>query len=397
MLYRPEAFEPLTDEPWDVQRVAAAIRDVVADAEGTYDAGALWPAEEWDSFEAQLPLATLYAGASGMALALDALSRRGYAAGSIDLRAVAARALERWREEPDFAETTESPVLTHASLYFGETGPLLAACRLAPSAELADDLHARVLQNASNEANELMHGAPGTMLAARAMLDWTGEERWADAWRDSAEILWARRDDEGLWMYPPYGRAPGAAHGVGTTVMVMLAGDLLDGERRNELLRDTGEALRRYAVVEGGLANWPMAVEDFPNLVGFDGEIRLQWCHGGAGVVASASQFLDEELLLAGAELVWLAGPPGMEKGPGICHGTAGSGYAFLKTFERTGDERWLKRARRFAVHALGQVERWRARRGAGRYSLWSGDIGAALFAADCVDVRTAVPVVEGL
>ena len=86
-----------------------------------------------------------------------------------------------------------------------------------------------------------------------------------------------------------------------------------------------------------------------------------------------------------------------MEKGPGICHGTAGNGYAFLKTFGRTGDERWLERARRFAVHALGQVERWRTRRGIGRYSLWTGDLGAALFAADCLEARTAVPVVDGL
>ena len=76
------------------------------------------------------------------------------------------------------------------------------------------------------------------------------------------------------------------------------------------------------------------------------------------GSSSGASSYLDEELLLAGAELVWQAGPPGMEKGSGICHGTAGNGHAFLKVFERTGDELWLERARRFAMHALGQVER---------------------------------------
>ena len=86
-----------------------------------------------------------------------------------------------------------------------------------------------------------------------------------------------------------------------------------------------------------------------------------------------------------------------MDKGPGICHGTAGNGYALLKTFERTGDERWLERARRFAVHALGQVERRRAERGRGRNSLWAGDIGAGLFAADCLEARTKVPIVDTL
>ena len=106
----------------------------------------------------------------------------------------------------------------------------------------------------------------------------------------------------------------------------------------------------------------------------------------------AAADYLDEELLRAGAELVWQAGPHGAEKGAGICHGTAGNGYALLKAFERTGDELWLERARRFAVHALGQVERREA-----RYSLWTGDVGVALFAADCLDGRARYPVLDAL
>jgi len=78
--------------------------------------------------------------------------------------------------------------------------------------------------------------------------------------------------------------------------------------------------------------------------------------------------------------------------GAAICHGTAGNGYALLKTFERTGDERWLDRARRFATHALEQVER----RGRGRYSLWTGDVGVALYAADCLEARAAYPILDG-
>ena len=101
----------------------------------------------------------------------------------------------------------------------------------------------------------------------------------------------------------------------------------------------------------------------------------------------AAVDYLDEELLLAGAELVWRAGPPTLEKGPGICHGTAGNGYALLAAFARTRNEEWLARARRFAVHALGQVER-----GDGRYSLWTGDIGAAIFAADCLEASPRYP-----
>jgi hypothetical protein len=58
----------------------------------------------------------------------------------------------------------------------------------------------------------------------------------------------------------------------------------------------------------------------------------------------------------------------------------------------RTGDERWLDRARRFAAHALEQVERLRKQRGGGRYSLWTGDLGVALYAADCLEERAAYP-----
>ena len=269
----------------------------------------------------------------------------------------------------------------------GESGPLLAAWRVDPSAELADRLLARVRENADSEAVEIMWGAPGTMLAARAMLDWTGEERWAEAWRESAEAVWDARDADGLWTNRLYGetfRSLGPPHGLVGNVLVLRGGGLLAPDRVESLEQETAAILERLAVTEDGLANWPRREGAAPGL-------RLQWCDGAPGIVTATAPYLDEELLLAGAELTWQAGPPGMEKGPALCHGTAGNGYAFLKAFERTGDELWLDRARRFAVHALGQV----ARRGHGRYSLWTGDVGAALYAADCLEARAAYPVLD--
>ena len=114
-----------------------------------------------------------------------------------------------------------------------------------------------------------------------------------------------------------------------------------------------------------------------------DGSIRTQWCHGAPGIVASLIGFLDEELARAGGELTWQAGP--LVKGASLCHGTAGNGYALLALFAQTGDERWLGRARAFAMHALGQVERARSTNGRGRYTLWTGDPGTALYLADCL------------
>ena len=63
-----------------------------------------------------------------------------------------------------------------------------------------------------------------------------------------------------------------------------------------------------------------------------------------------------DPLLLQAGELVWKAGPP--VKFPSLCHGAAGSGYAFLKLYARTGDSQWLERARRFAMHGVDQAAR---------------------------------------
>jgi Lanthionine synthetase C-like protein len=398
VLYRPEAFEALTDEPWNDEGVRAAIRTIVADADAAFDEVQLWPAHEWDGWKTPLPLTTLYVGAAGVIWALDALRRRGHAESSLDLRAAALRALEAWRTEPDLMRDVQLPAHAEAGLLSGETGVLLVAWRLAPGDDLARDLLARVRESMESDANEVMWGAPGGLFAARMMWESTRDERWADAWRELADSVWAQRDGDGLWTHHLYGedyRGLGPPHGVVGNVLALLRGaEWLGKERPALLARETADVLGRTAFVDDGLANWPGSVRD--ELSGSDGQIRVQWCTGSPGIVISAASYLEEELLLAGAELAWRAGPHGMEKGPCLCHGTAGGGYAFLKAFERTADEVWLDRARRFAVHALEQVARGRADRGRGRYSLWTGDVGVALFAADCLDARARFPVLDG-
>ena len=292
----------------------------------------------------------------------------------IDLGAAVTRALELWRAEPLSGRRDAAPVaLRRSSLLVGETGILVVAWRLAPSDDLADTLLARVRENVANEAEELMWGSPGTMLAAHAMHGWTGEERWAEAWRESADALRARRDADGIWTQQLYGMGPwrslGPAHGFVGNVHALLQGD-----PDPELEREAAAVVAAEAVREDGLANWPATIGE--GLEDKRGAIRVQWCHGAPGIVATAAPYLDEELLLAGAELTWQAGAHGAEKGAGICHGTAGNGYALLKAFGRTGDELWLERARRFAVHALAQAEQARTESGSGRYSLFTGDAG---------------------
>jgi hypothetical protein len=400
VLYTPEAFEPLADMPWNEGHAREAIREIVADTDEALRGGRLlWRAHDWDSWHATSPMKNLYVGASGVIWALDALRRRGHAESKLDLPALGERTLELFRARPDFMKGMKLPEPRESALLTGETGILLVAWRLAPSRELEDALFARVRQNMDNEADELMWGVPGTLHAARAMHDWTGNDRWRTAWLESADALWSRRESDGFWIQRMYGqeiRGLSASHGlVGNALALLRGGDLLGATRRSALMRDTAELLTQTAVVEDGLANWAYRVR--PELASPDGQIRLQWCAGGPGIVISAAEYLDEDLLLGGAGLVWSAGPHGLDKGPCLCHGTSGNGYALLKTFARTGDELWLDRARRFAMHALDQVQRLRKERGRGRYSLWTGDVGAALFAADCIDERSGYPVVDSL
>jgi hypothetical protein len=385
VLYEPAEFEALTEEPWHPARIEDAIGAIVVDADAAFDEAGLWPAHEWDGWEEPLPLKTLYVGAAGVIWALDALRRRGSAETSLDLAAAASRTLELQRSEPD---STADEHYTPAALLRGEAGPALVAFRLTGDPALAGDLHALVRANVANPTDDVMWGAPGTLLVALAMHEWTGEPRWEDAARETASALRERRGDDGLWRQDDDYRGLGTVHGAAGNTLALLRfePDVL-------LAAQTADVLARHAVREDGLANWPGSPRPQLHVPGRG--IRLQWCTGAPGIVAGACDYLDEELLLAGAELVWRAGAHGDEKGHGICHGTSGNGFALLKAFARTGDERWLDRARRFAVHALGQADRLRIGNGRRRYSLWTGDVGTALFAAACLDADARYPIFD--
>jgi hypothetical protein len=371
VLFSPDAHEPIVQISWNDARTRDAIRTIAADADSALDPEGL---------------TDLYDGAAGVLWALDTLQRRGYVDVQSDLAEASRRALERHRARPDYAEWDVAlPPQAQSSLVSGEAGVLLVAWQLDRDEELADALHALVLANVGNETNEWMWGPPGSMLAARAMHGWTGDARWDEAWHACAEDVWSRWGDDGVWEVDLYGhatRALGPAHGFAGNVFALMQG----GERLEEIGARASATLAREAIWEDGLATWPPLAGG--EIVSPRGEVRLQWCHGAPGIVASVGELLDEELLLAAAELTWQAG--GLRKGPGLCHGTAGNGYALLKAFACTGDESWLDRARRFALHALAQVESLPP-----SYSLFTGGIGAALFAASCVEARYDFPTLD--
>lgn len=100
-----------------------------------------------------------------------------------------------------------------------------------------------------------------------------------------------------------------------------------------------------------------------------------------------------ETLLAEGAQFTWAAGP--LTKGSNLCHGTGGNGYAFLKLYRRTQHTLWLERARAFAMTAIAQCREARHEYGRGRYSLWTGDVGLAIYLWDCVTGVPRFPTVD--
>src|SRR6476620_7182544 len=218
MLYEPTRFDVLIDEPWVPARVENAIAAIVADADAAFDPRALWPAHEWDVQEKPLPLSGLYVGAAGVIWALDELRTRGHAESSRDLSAAVVRAVELERATPDFSADEH---YRRGALISGETGALLVAFRLSSGAARADDLHALVRGNVDNPTDDISWGAPGTLLAALAMGERTGEHRWDEAARESATALRERRGGDGLWRQDDDYRGLSALHGVAGNTLAL--------------------------------------------------------------------------------------------------------------------------------------------------------------------------------
>jgi hypothetical protein len=242
-----------------------------------------------------------------------------------------------------------------------------------------------------------MWGAPGSLLAAVFLHERTGDPRWAELFCDTADTLWSRLEWSArygcrFWTQELYGRRStylDAVHGFVATVSPLIRGRALLGEaawtRWQEVIFET---VGRTATREGRLVNWR------PELFAPRGRTQapvVQFCHGAPGFVVCLGDLPGDdldELLLAAGETTWAAGP--LAKGPGLCHGTAGNGYALLKLHRRTGEARWLARARAFAMHAIAQ-----SRRDGPRASLWTGDLGVALYLRACLDGDARFPTLD--
>lgn len=402
MLFEPDRHEAIRDTAWDASRVRETIRFIVNDIEQNRCREGHWAVHPLDD-EGDAPrtgFKSLYLGSAGVLWTLWYLHR----AGAVELRTDPAEGIRQahiaYLADPDTGQVVPS-------YYLGEAGILLVLWRLTGSVDAAGRLHASIRSNIPNPTNEALWAAPGTMVAAWHLWEASGESCWRELFLDNVEQLWRTwaYDEQlhcHLWTQDLYGKVVqyfGAGHGFAGNIFPLLKGArLLDAGRREVLYDRCAATLRATARVEDGAVNWPPGTF-VPRPGG--AKMLMQWCHGAPGVVTATADFPPhrsahiDALLIGAGQAIWKAGP--LSKGYGLCHGTAGNGYSFLKLYERTGDPLWLERARAFAMHSIEQAERMRQRHGQGRYTLWTGDPGLALYLWHCLEARATLPTLDVL
>ena len=398
MLYDPARHEPLADIAWDEGRARDAIVHIVRRTEAAFSPQTGWPMHPRDvAGSDDAPAYPLYHGASGVIWALTHLASSGDATLERDYRAFVDPLIPRNRQWLRSFDCTFD-----ASYLMGETGILLLDHALNGASATADRLAALIESNLDNPTRELMWGSPGTMLAALFLHERTQEERFSDLFRATArrlrtELKWSAEHDCRHFTQDMYGMRStylDAVHGFVATASPLIRGrHLLERDEWSAWQAYIEDTIRKTATREGGLVNWRVTLDTTP---GRAPTFLTQFCHGAPGFLVCLGDVPGtalDDLLVAAGETTWRAGP--LAKGSNLCHGTAGNGYAFLKLYRRTGDPRWLDRARAFAMHGIAQMHAETDRVGALRHSLWTGDPGLALYLADCIRGNARFPTLD--
>jgi|SRR5215831_5456648 len=397
-MIEPSRHVTLRPVPWDAGAAAEAIAEIIADALDRFGGDQFWPGHPLDGGEMD-GHSSIYFGAAGVIWALEHLKRVGVTKANFDFCPYLSQLLERTKREMAVYNAGLKDYAKHGSLLFGDMGTALLIMRLEPSSALADLIHMRAEANMRLPIRELMWGMAGSMIACLSMSEITGEARRRAIYETQAERLLAdlqETPDGPIWeqdLYDRHLKYLGPVHGYAGNMVPLLRGwEWLTEYQRARIVDAVPRTLSKNAWRTDAGTSWR-------GTVGHDKPPWLcQYCHGPPGMVAT---FADvpftspqlETLLLDGGRFTWAAGP--LAKGSNICHGTGGNGYAFLKLYRRTQDDMWLERARAFAMTAIAQCHEAGKEFGRGRYSLWTGDVGLAIYLWDCMTGRPCIPTID--
>ncbi|EQC47560.1 LanC-like protein [Bacteriovorax sp. Seq25_V] len=371
MIYNPERHEELINIDWDENKVIDCIESIFEDTQ-----------KNFDSIEKK----TMYFGKAGALFGLLEISKFLDKPLALDSKNAISEIYKSYIENPD----TESVV---PSLYLGEVGILLVEYLVNPSETLEDKIFQLVKSNIENPTLEALWAAPGTMIAASWFCNKTKKNEWKELFVENTEFLISKlkeeREEDLIWQQDLYGkkvRYTGAGHGYfGNMFGILKNIELLKPDDKEYILSHIKMVLDKLAIEEDGAVNWAPVFPKNPEI-----KPLSQWCHGAPGIVNSLKLFpkhdtVVEDLLVKAGELIWRAGP--LTKGIGICHGTDGNGFSFLQLYKRTGNEIWLDRARKFAMHCLPQRKN--------EYTLFTGDVGLALYLIACLEKTDNFPFLD--
>jgi len=395
MLHDPARHQSLIELRWDEQRARDAIGRIVADTQARFSADTYWPMHPRDAEgDDNAPATPLYHGACGVIWALTYLEAMSAATLARDyvafIEPVRARN-ERWLAT--FGGNASSYLM-------GDVPSLLLDYAMRPRHATLDRLDALIASNVEHPARELMWGSPGTMLAALFLHERTGEARFGDLFRSTAQTLrsqlaWSDQFHCAYWTQDMYGQRStylDAVHGFVATALPLIQGrQLLGSAAWSDWATTIKNTIHATATHERGMVNWRAWLTQPSSR-----PLLMQFCHGAPGFVICLADLPGsdiDDLLLAAGEAIWAAGP--LAKGSNLCHGTAGNGYAFLKLYARTADRLWLDRARAFAMHAIEQAYGEAQAVGRMRYSLWTGDPGLAIYLFDCIRAEPRFPTLD--
>ena len=264
-----------------------------------------------------------------------------------------------------------------------------------------------VLESTKNDPEEfeLLYGAAGTLYALGFIL-----KHWPETTQKALIIASIQRiaektvekkdgNNELHFRYPFHGGDSyiGAAHGIiGILYVLFQLREYLPNN--DNIFIPTLEYLIKLQFPTG----------NFPAIEGPEVDDTVHFCHGGPGAVPMlclAYQIYNHQDYLQAAlragEDIWRRGL--LKKGRGICHGTAGNGYAFISLFNVTGEEVWLNRALIFAeimgydqnyenvVRRFDDPQRKTLGIADHPYSLMEGLAGTICFYIDCLNPLEAM------
>lgn len=180
-------------------------------------------------------------------------------------------------------------------------------------------------------------------------------------------------------------RSLGVAHGWGGLLYAVLRWREASGTAPPPELRTPLEDLAVQGRPAGRGLRWPIEA----GRPAAENPLPASWCNGAAGLIhlwtVAGRSFGENAFTDLATSAAWTAYEWPAETGD-LCCGLAGRAYALVVLAQHTGEASWLPRARELAERAATSIRSSALRRD----SLYRGEVGVALLAADLEDPDNA-------